>query len=58
MRRIDKVSTDNPKLLKKELKNGTYSLYLEYYLGYSKSVDSKAEKKVWDCISLKALVPR
>lgn len=46
MRRIDKVSTDNPKLLKKELKNGTYSLYLEYYLGYSKSVDSKTDKDV------------
>lgn len=46
MGRIDRNRTDNPKLLKKELKNGTYSLYLEYYLGYSKSVDNKTGKEI------------
>ena len=31
MAKLDGKSTDNPKLMQKELKNGTYSLYLEYY---------------------------
>lgn len=41
MAKIEGKSTDNPKLLYKELKNGTLSLYLEYYLGYSKLFDEK-----------------
>lgn len=32
-------------MLCKELKNGTLSLYLEYYLGYSKIYDEKTGKE-------------
>ncbi|MCK9437510.1 MAG: site-specific integrase [Synergistaceae bacterium] len=46
MRKIEGKSTDNPKLIKKELKNGTYSLYLEYYWGYSKSYDDENDTEI------------
>lgn len=45
MSKIEGKNTDNPKLIQKELKNGTYSLYLDYYLGYSKSVNEKTGKE-------------
>lgn len=41
MSNLNQKSTDNPKLLKKELTNGTYSLYLQYYLGYTKTINEK-----------------
>lgn len=37
-------STDNPKLLKAKLKDGRYSLYLEYYYGYSIVFNEKTQK--------------
>jgi integrase/recombinase XerD len=39
MAKNDSKSTDNPKLLKKLLSDGNYSLYLDYYLGRVKVVD-------------------
>lgn len=46
MAKLDGKSTDNPKLMQKELKNGTYSLYLEYYLGYTKTINEESGKEV------------
>ena len=37
MAKNDSKVTDNPKLKQKELSDGQLSLYLEYYLGYSKA---------------------
>ena len=46
MAKLDGKSTDNPKLIQKELKNGTYSLYLEYYMGYVRAVNEKTGEEV------------
>ena len=39
MAKNDVKATDNPKLKQKKLSDGTISLYLEYYLGYSAVYD-------------------
>ncbi|CEA16703.1 hypothetical protein ING2E5B_1971 [Fermentimonas caenicola] len=41
-----KNAPDNPKLMQKELKNGTYSLYLEYYMGYVKTVNENTGEEM------------
>ncbi len=46
MPKLDRKSTDNPKLMQKEFKNGTYSLYLEYYLGYIKTINEETGEEV------------
>ncbi|MBS9767720.1 MAG: hypothetical protein KGV44_09310 [Flavobacteriaceae bacterium] len=44
MAKIVKKDTDNPKLGQKLLKNGMYSLFLEYYLGYTKEVNKDGKE--------------
>ena len=44
--KIDTKVTDNPKLKEKTLSDGQISLYLEYYLGYSKQYDEEKDKEV------------
>ncbi len=46
MAKNDSKVTDNPKLKEKELSDGQISLYLEYYLGYSKEYKEGANKAV------------
>jgi len=46
MAKIEQHSTDNPKLKEKKLSDGRSSLYLEYYLGYSKVYDEAKERDV------------
>lgn len=46
MAKLDGKSTDNPKLMQKEPKNRTYSLYLEYYMGYMRAVNEKTGEEV------------
>lgn len=41
MAKLDVKVKDNPKLQKKELADGRYSLYLEYYLGRKQWVDEE-----------------
>lgn len=45
MAKIDTKTTDNPKLKEKSLSNGQKSLFLEYYLGYSKEIDKATGKE-------------
>lgn len=46
MAKIDQISTDNPKLKQKTLSDGRISLFLEYYLGYTKEYDEEKDKEV------------
>lgn len=46
MAKNDSKVTDNPKLKEKVLSDGQISLYLEYYLGYSKVYSDKADKEI------------
>lgn len=46
MAKNDAKVTDNPKLKKKVLSDGQISLYLEYYMGYTKVYDEKKAKNV------------
>jgi len=46
MAKNDSKITDNPKLKQKKLSDGQISLYLEYYLGYTKVYDEKLDKEV------------
>ena len=46
MAKNDTKVTDNPKLKEKTLSDGQISLYLEYYLGYSKQYDEEKDKEV------------
>lgn len=46
MARTEAKSTDNPKLLQKKLSDGRVSLYLEYYLGYTKVYDETKDCEV------------
>ena len=46
MAKIDVKSTDNPKLSKKTLSDGRESLYLVYYLGYTKEYNNTQDKEV------------
>jgi integrase/recombinase XerD len=46
MAKIDIKKTENPKLMQKKLSDGRLSLYLEYYLGYSKEYDEAKDKEV------------
>ena len=45
MAKNDTKVTDNPKLKEKTLSDGQISLYLEYYLGYSKQYDEEKDKE-------------
>lgn len=45
MAKNDSKVTDNPKLKQKELSDGQISLYLEYYLGYSKVYDENSDEE-------------
>ena len=46
MAKNDTKVTDNPKLKEKILSDGQISLYLEYYLGYTKEYDEAKDKDV------------
>lgn len=46
MAKNDAKVTDNPKLKEKVLSDGQISLYLEYYMGYTKVYDEKKAKNV------------
>lgn len=46
MAKVEQVSTDNPKLKQKTLSDGRISLFLEYYLGYTKVYDEANDKEV------------
>lgn len=46
MAKNDAKVTDNPKLKEKVLSDGQISLYLEYYIGYTKVYDEKKAKNV------------
>lgn len=46
MAKVEQVSTDNPKLKQKTLSDGRISLFLEYYLGYTKVYDEEKDKEV------------
>lgn len=46
MAKNDSKVTDNPKLKEKILSDGQISLYLEYYLGYSKEFDDEKDKEI------------
>ena len=46
MAKNDTKVTDNPKLKEKTLSDGQISLYLEYYLGYTKEYDETKDKDV------------
>lgn len=46
MAKVEQVSTDNPKLKQKALSDGRVSLFLEYYLGYTKAYDEAKDKEV------------
>lgn len=46
MAKNDSKVTDNPKLKEKTLSDGQISLYLEYYLGYTKEYSEAKDKKV------------
>ncbi len=37
---------DNPRLLTKQLSDGRLSLYLEYYLGYTETIDEATKKRI------------
>ena len=43
---ISKNTTDNPKLGAKVLRNGTESLFLDFYFGYKKHFSEKLQKDV------------
>ena len=43
---ISKNTTDNPKLGAKVLRNGTESLFLNFYFGYKKHFSEKPQKDV------------
>jgi site-specific recombinase XerD len=52
MAKNDSKITDNPKLMQKQLSDGSYSLYLDYYMGrvniknpYTEEVESKVQRK-------------
>ena len=53
MAKNDTKVTDNPKLKEKTLSDGQISLYLEYYLGYSKQYDEEKDKEAVKIISKK-----
>ncbi len=46
MAKNDSLVTDNPKLKEKQLSDGQISLFLEYYLGYSKVYDEIKDKEI------------
>lgn len=45
MAKNDSKVTDNPKLKEKPLSDGQISLYLEYYLGYTKEYDAEKDRE-------------